>query len=418
MAVDTADVVIVGAGLSGLACARELGRRGLSPLILEASDGVGGRVRTDSVDGYLLDRGFQVLLTAYPVTRRELDFEGLDLRPFEPGALIRVAGAFHRVSDPFRRPRSAISTLRAPIGTAGDKRRVAALALRLQRRSVNDIMTAEEESTLDRLRDLGFTPRMIDSFFRPFLGGVFLDPSLATSSRMFEFVFRMFGEADVAVPARGMGRLSAQLAEELAPDRIRLGTRVRSAAAREVELEGGGSVRASAVVVAAAGPEARHLTGLSDVPGYRRALCLYFAAELPPVQEGILVLDGEGRGPISNLAVMSRISADYAPPGRDLISATVLEDAIDRPGLRDEAMHQLREWFGAQVDGWEEVASYSIDVGLPDQSLPAGGVRARPGRTDGGVFVCGDHRVHGSIEGAIVSGLETADAVARALEGS
>jgi phytoene dehydrogenase-like protein len=410
-----AEVLIVGAGLSGLACARALRRAGLQPLVVEASDGVGGRVRTDFVDGFRLDRGFQVLLKAYPTAQSELDYERLDLRSFEPGALIRLDGAFHRVGDPFRRPASALSTLRAPIGTLADKRRVAYLALRLRRKPLPAIWNAPESSTRDHLLDLGFTSRMVDSFFRPFMGGVFLDPLLETSSRMFEFVFRMFGEDDVAVPAEGMGRLSDQVAADLPPDALELETPVRSVHAGGAVLEGGASVLAQAVVVATDGPEARRLLGLEDVPGYRRALCLYYSTDAPPVPDGILVLDGEGTGPVTNLAVMSQVSPDYAPAGRELVSATVLGDDMGDADVRARVRRQLTDWFGARVSEWEEVGAYRIEVGLPDQSLRAGGVRDRPIRTPGGVFVCGDHRRHGSIEGALVSGLAAADAVCQDL---
>lgn len=409
------DVIVVGAGLSGLACARLLHRSGLQALVLEASDGPGGRVRTDSVDGFLLDRGFQVLLTAYPVTRTELDFERLDLQSFEPGSLVRTGGAFHRVSDPFRRPGEALATLRAPIGTWGDKRRLAQLALRVRRGSLAQLFERPERSTLSYLVARGFTERMIDTFFRPFLGGVFLDPSLETSSRMFEFVFRMFGQADVAVPARGMGALSEQLAADLPAGSLRLNSPVESVSSENVRLEGGGSLSARAVVLATDGPATQRLIDLEDVPGYRPALCIYYAAAKPPVEEGILILNGEGRGPVMNFTPMSRVSSTYAPAGRELLSATILGDAIERPEVRVEARSQLREWFGPAVDEWEEVAAYRIPVGLPDQSPRAGGVRARSLRTDDGVFVAGDHRRHGSIEGAIMSGLEVAHAVTASL---
>ena len=406
-----ADVNVVGAGLAGLACARRLQRSGLQVLLVEASDGPGGRGRTDSVDGFLLDRGFQVLLTAYPVTRAELDFGRLDLRPFEPGALVRTGGAFHRVSDPFRRPGAALATLRAPIGSWGDKRRVAQLALRVRRGSLAELFERSETSTLSYLAGRGFTDRMIDTFFRPFLGGVFLDPSLETSSRMFEFVFRMFGEASVAVPARGMGALSEQLAGDLPAGSLRLDSPVESVSSTRVTLSGGEPFSARAVVLATDGPAARRLANLQDAPAYRPALCLYYAAAETPVEDGIHILNGEGRGPVMNFTAMSRVSPTYAPPGQELLSATILGGAIERPEVRAEARSQLREWFGPAVDGWEEIAAYRIPVGLPDQSPRAGGVRARPLCTDDGLFVAGDHRRHGSIEGAIVSGLEVAGAV-------
>ncbi|MCL7966142.1 MAG: FAD-dependent oxidoreductase, partial [marine benthic group bacterium] len=263
-----ADVLIVGGGLAGLTCARELSRAGLTPLVIEASDGVGGRVRTDSVDGFLLDRGFQVLLTAYPTTREVLDYDRLDLRSFEPGALVRVGAGFASVSDPFRRPSEAVATLLAPIGSLADKSRIARLSLALKRRSVEEILGAREDSTLARLSELGFGTDMIERFFRPFLGGVFLDATLQTSSRMFEFVFKMFGSGPVAVPADGMGALAAQLAEELPEGSLRLRESAESVTPRSVKLASGESLNARAVVVAATPSTTRRLAGLDDVPPY------------------------------------------------------------------------------------------------------------------------------------------------------
>ena len=413
-----ADVLIVGAGLAGLTCARELSAHGLAVLVLEASDGVGGRVRTDLVDGFLLDRGFQVLLTAYPETRHVVDLGKLDLKPFEPGALVHIGGRLHRVVDPFRRPGGAVATLRAPVGTVGDKVRVARLALELRGRSVDEILGREEVATGSRLRERGFTPRMIHSFFRPFLGGVFLDPALDTSSRMFEFVFKMFAAGDVCVPAKGMGAIARQLHDALPVGSVRTDSPVASASSGGVTLESGEILRSDAVVIAAHGPEAVRLTGLDDIPPYRPVLCLYFGADVAPVREGILVLDGEGEGPVSNLVVMSRVSSTYAPAGRELISATVLGDAARSPDAAARARAQLRRWFGRQVDMWEPIASYSIAAALPDHSPACGGVQARAVETDGGLFVCGDHRVHGSIEGAIQSGVRAAVRVWRVLGGA
>jgi phytoene dehydrogenase-like protein len=404
-----AHVLIVGAGLAGLTCARELSRAGLAPVVIEASDSAGGRVRTDAVDGFLLDRGFQVLLTAYPMTRQVLDYDRLDLRPFEPGALIRLGAGFASVSDPLRRPSEAIATLLAPIGSLADKGRIAKLSLDLKRRSVDEILGAREDSTLERLSELGFGTAMTERFFRPFLGGVFLDDTLQTSSRMFEFVFKMFGSGPVAVPAEGMGALTAQLAEGLPEGSLRTGESARSVTPRTVQLASGESLSARAVVMAADPSTTRRLAGLDDVPPYLPALCWYFAAEESPVDRGILVLDGEGSGPVTNLAVMSQVSERYAPPGRHLISATVLGKRNPTPELLRAVRAQMREWYGPGADTWREIRAYRIDEALPDQSLSAGGVTPRPLRTGNGLYVCGDHRIHGSIEGAIQSGLAVAD---------
>jgi phytoene dehydrogenase-like protein len=191
-------VVVVGAGLAGLCCAREVAAAGLTVRVLEAGDGVGGRVRTDVVDGYRLDRGFQILLTAYPEVAASLDVVALDLRVFDPGSLVWTGGGFDRVADPLRDPRAILSTLTAAIGSPLDKARVGLLRQRLVGTDPVDLLRRPDRSTADALRAAGFSTRMVDRFFRPLLGGIQLDLELATSARMYEVIFRTLAVGDAA----------------------------------------------------------------------------------------------------------------------------------------------------------------------------------------------------------------------------
>jgi phytoene dehydrogenase-like protein len=406
------DVIVVGAGLAGLCCARELHNAGLEVLVLERGDAPGGRVRTDEVDGFLLDRGFQVLLTAYPEARRVLDYERLGLRPFKSGAMIRRGVRFTRIADPFRHPLSALESLRDAPGSIPDKLRVARLRSRLSRVSLNEALTAPQVTTAEALHREGFSPGLIDTFFRPFLGGIFLDPSLETSSRLFAFVFKLFAEGEAVLPAGGMQALPRQLAERLPETALRLGATVESAGPGEVVLAGGERLTASAVVVAADGPEAARLTGAVEAPAPRAVTTIHYAAERSPVGEPILVLDGDGRGPVNDLCVPSDVAPSYAPPGAALVSATVL----GIPPLSDEALDgavrgQLRGWFGAQVDGWRLLRVLRIPFALPAQPPAVLAAAERPVRLRDGLFVCGDHRDTASLQGAMVSGRRAAAAV-------
>ena len=215
-------VLIVGAGISGLACALRLHEAGIPVQVIEASDGVGGRVRTDRMDDFLLDRGFQVYLSAYPEAGKLLDLEALQLQPFAAGALVYDGKQLIRVMDPFRYPRSLLSGVRAPVGTFYDKLRVALLRFRVMGSSREDIAGRPDQETQEFLRSFGFTPAMIDGFFRAFYGGIFLENELRTSSRMFEFTFKMFSEGHATLPARGMGAIPLQLAHRLPPQTIRI----------------------------------------------------------------------------------------------------------------------------------------------------------------------------------------------------
>jgi phytoene dehydrogenase-like protein len=406
------DVIVVGAGLAGLCCARELHAAGLEVLVLERGDTPGGRVRTDAVDGFMLDRGFQVLLTAYPEARRVLDYERLGLRPFESGALIRRDERFARVADPFRHPLKSLESLRDAPGSIPDKLRVARLRSRLSRFSLNEVLTAPQVTTAEALRREGFSPTLVDGFFRPFLGGIFLDPSLETSSRLFAFVFKLFAEGEAVLPAGGMQAIPRQLAEGLPVAALRYGATVEAAGPGEVLLAGGEQLTASAVVVATDGPEAARLTGAFEAPAGRAVTTIHYAAERSPIGEPVLVLNGDGHGPVNDLCVPSDVAPSYAPPGAALVSASVLGiPALADTALDDVAREQLRGWFGQQVHAWRLLRVQRIPFALPAQPPAALAETERPVRVRDGLFVCGDHRDTASIQGAMISGRRAAAAV-------
>jgi phytoene dehydrogenase-like protein len=411
------DVAVVGAGLAGLACARALAARGVECVVFEAADAVGGRVRTDAVEGFQVDRGFQVLLTAYPEARAVLDYEALDLRAFEPGALVWHGGRLHRLGDPLRRPLTALPTLRADVGTLADKLRVLRLRRTVTRGTPDDLWAMPETTTAAALRErYGFSPKIVERFFRPFLGGVLLDRQLGASSRSFEFYFRMFSQGDAAVPAAGMGAIPQQLAHRLPRGSVRLGAAVASVEAGRVTFEGGQAVRCRAAVVATdADAAARLLSGTgapSEPPGWRGTLQLAWAAPEPPVDEAVLVLNGEGAGPVNNVQVMSAVAPEYAPDGQALVTASVI-GVPDAPADETErlARAQLRRWFGPAVDeDWRLLAVHPVPRALPD--LPSLDPPERPARVGDGLYLAGDWRRNGSINGALVSGRHAAEAVA------
>ena len=410
------DVVVIGAGLSGLAAARQIQQSGLSVVVLESSDAVGGRVRTDNVDGFLLDRGFQVLLTAYPELATQVDMDALDLQAFDPGALVWLQsknggpGKGHVVSDPFRKPSTLFATTFAPIGSVIDKLRIVVLRLRVLRGAAPNLLRNNDMSTLDALRSAGFSHRMIKTFFTPLFGGVQLDPQLATSRRMFDIIFRSLSEGQSVLPARGMQALPEQLASHLAHNTVRLNAPVASLDGTTVVQSTGERITSRAVVVATEGPTASKLLDLPPVQS-RTAGCVYFSADSPPNDKKYVILDGSGKGPVLNVALISNIAPSYAPPGKHLIAAAL--PGVITGDLEQLARKQLREWWGPQVDGWKHLRTYAISHGGPVQSAPfSPKQRISLGN---GRFVCGDHRDTGSIQGALYSGRRCGEAVVHSL---
>ncbi len=405
-------VVVVGGGIAGLTCARHLLSRGYAVQVIEATRRIGGRIKTDRQDGFLLDRGFQVLQTAYPEAQKALDYARLDLRCFAPGAMIRINGRFYTVADPRRRPGHVFSTLAAPIGSLGDRLRLLRFTRRVVGGSLARIFEAPEQTSMEMLRTEGFSETMIQRFFVPFFGGVCLDPQIEASSRVLAYVLRMFATGEAALPAGGMTQIPAQLARDLPDACIRTGVRVRAVAGDGVRLEDGTRLPAHAVVVATEAPEAERLLGRRAITRSIAETCIYFACRRERWHPPFLVLNGEGRGPINNLVFPNVVADKYAPEGRSLVGAVVL-DALDQPqaDLVGWVRMQLVEWFGAQAESWEHLRTYRIAHALPDQSPPTPDPTRPLTMAAPGLFVCGEYGRLPGTQWALVSGRQAADSV-------
>ncbi len=422
------DVAIIGAGLAGLRCAGLLERAGLDVLLLEAADAPGGRMRTDVVDGFRLDRGFQVMLMAYPEARSALHYRSLKLRRLLPGALVWHGGRFHRFADPWREPRAALKFLFDDIVPLADKLRVAALRTRVRAGEPSEIFKRPDMPTYAYLRKFGFSPRMIERFFSPFFGGIFLEQELITSSRYFQYLFRMFSAGAVAVPLEGMEKIPQQLAARLRPGTLETGVRVsgltRRAQRFAVALPGGRTIEAKHVVVAVAEHEQRPL--LNEILSPKRAQAretrdwnstttLYYTSSKSPVLGPILVLNGEGpgAGPINNLAVMSQVSNRYAPPGQELIAVSCVgvgpADDEQMSVLDGLVREQATLWFGAEVEQWRLLAGYPIRYALP--LARSSQWEASSPRLADNVYICSDAQEQPSQQGALASGRRAAEAI-------
>ena len=410
------DVAIVGAGLAGLSCARHLQQSDLSFVVLEAGERIGGRVKTDLVDGFLLNHGFQVLQTAYPEPRRLLDFDRLELKSFAPGAIIRVEGRYHRISDPMRRFRDIGGTLTAPIGSCADRLRMIRIISRACRGNVSQLFQTPDMTTLEFLRSEGFSEKMIQRFFMPFFGGVCLDPAIRASSRVFNYVLRVFAGGDVALPAKGMGAIARQLSENLPADRIRTGARVESIREKCAVLTSGERIGCRTVVLATEGPETVRLLEKPAPIASRGELCLYFAAKDAPMDAPYLILNGEGTGRINSVTVPSIVAGSYAPKGQHLVSVVLIGDlTVDDGEAEPMVRKELMEWFGTTVGDWRHLKTYRIAHALPAQPPPMPDPTAPPKPVKRGIQVCGEYGSVPGIQWAMLSGRHAAESVRRQL---
>lgn len=413
MSTDTdVDVVVVGAGLAGLACARRLTDAGLTVGVLEAGDAVGGRVRTDVVDGFRLDRGFQVLNPSYPALRHVVDAHRLRLHSYLPGVLVALDSRHHLVADPRRYPRALLSTLRAPVGSPAGKARLGLMALQTARRDARADLSLPESTTAEALQRRHIEPATVERLLRPFLAGVFLEPGLGTSSRFFDLVLRSFANGSPGLPAEGMQALPEEVARPLPPGTVALGTPARTVGPGTVGTDVG-RITGRAVVVAV---DARRVSDL--LPGFaappmRSVTTWYHTTPGTPGSAlasglAVIVIDGDRRGPVVNTSVQSTVAPTYAPPGRTLVSSSVL--GTRGPAADEDAVRaHLAVLYGTSTDDWELVRRVEVPAALPAMPPPLS--LRKPVRYVDGIYVCGDHRDTGSIQGALVSGRRTATAV-------
>lgn len=403
-------VVIIGGGLAGLACAVHLQQAGIPICLLEASSRFGGRCGSDHLDGITLDRGFQVYLDSYPEPSAFIDPSQLHLRSFIPGALIRANNRFYEWIDPFRRPFSSIRTIFSPLASLNDKMRIFRLRNDLLNREWTDLYQ-DNTPTLEYLRRRGFSDNIIQHFFGPFYGGVFLENRLQTSSRVFEFTFRMFARGNATLPARGMQTIVDQLVHQLPPETVHLNSRVVSIEDGQVKLDNGSNLSAGAIIIATEAPTASELIR-TDFPRSNEwvgTTCLYFLAEKSPVNRPILVLNAESDHPIQHLCVLSDVCPEYLSRPGALISCTVL--GTDHEDLEKKVIEQMVRWYGSDARSWRHVKTYILPRALPLQSPD----RMQPvwinPRIRPGLYVAGDHCDFASINGAFASARRCVQAV-------
>ncbi|WP_437368823.1 NAD(P)/FAD-dependent oxidoreductase [Maribacter litoralis] len=405
---------IVGAGVSGLIAATVLEQNGFSPIILEATERAGGRVKTDIINGYQLDQGFQVLLTAYPAAQKYLNFKSLELQRFLPGAAIFKHKKQHVIGDPLRDISLIFSTLFANIGTVADKLKILRLNTKLKNKSLSDIFTTKEQSTISYLTDFGFSADMINDFFKPFFGGIFLEDQLQTSSRMFEFVYKMFGEGDAAVPKGGMEEIPKQLVRQLQDTFIHYNTAVTSISEKEILLANGTKIESDFTIIAT--EPSQFISNLKNqATKWYSCDTLYFETENRKINKKLIGLLPETNSLINNIFYPTSLETKVSG-SKELLSVTVVNNnGITGKELVNSVQKELSEYCG--ITSYTFIKHYHIPMSLPNLSQLQYEVPPSETRLTETIYLAGDQQINGSLNAAMLAGESAAHGVLENLEG-
>lgn len=394
-------VVVIGAGLSGLSCALHASRAGIPVLLLEAKASVGGRVATQRTpNGFLVDEGFQVLLDSYPELDSVVDRAQLHLQCFHSGALIYTGDTLQVLANPFRHPGELLNTLSCSAASLKDKALVVGLMLQSQLKTSDT--PVGKCTTLQALKNYGFSEHFIEFFWRPFLAGVYLDNELSLGADFFKFLVRCFGWGKVCLPEQGMAALPQLIAEQLPAGTLRLNTSVAKWSADKVWLASGEIVEASQVICAGSKPP----HGTPSEPPFRSVTTYYFTS--PELQElswdRWLILIPQTLGfTISHMALISSVAPSYSASGKPLLSGSV----VGKKQASVESVMKDIEKVAGRALNLELVTVTEVVQALPivPESSPEGFLKAD------GVIYCGDRYTSPSIQGALKSGRLAAESL-------
>ena len=394
---DKETIYIIGAGVSGLIAAYELEQEGYHPVIIEQTDEVGGRVKTIHEKGYALDLGFQVLLSAYPLAKKYLDLDALELHRLESGALIYVNDKTYRIGDPMRNWKMLFPTIFSDIGSISDKLKVLKLNNRLKRKSIHEIFESRETTTLQYLIEFGFSPKIIERFFKPFFAGIFLESNIQTSSRMFEFVYKMFGEGYATIPKLGIGEISNQLKNKLHHTEFIFNCEVKDITNDKILMVSGENLPHNGVIIATNSTSMIRSHKGSDMK-WKCCMCLYFEVDQTNIPANTIALIADGGNYANNLYAYTDVKT-----GKTILSVTTLEHMNKTDAeIIENIIAEVKKYTGAlKVDF---IHHYRINQALPDIQNLKMTVQPTENKVMDNIFIAGDALMNGSLNAAMESG--------------
>jgi len=404
---------IIGAGISGLIAAQVLENYGYKPTIIEGSNSVGGRVKSDLVEGYLLDRGFQVLLTSYPAAKKYIDFDALEIQKLLPGATIFKNGKSQTIGDPLRSFSLLFPTLFSSIATFSDKLKILKLNVLLKKKEIDTIFKEDEKTTLQYLIDVGFSEEMIQTFFKPFFSGIFLEPNLETSSRMFEFVYKMFGEGLAVVPKAGIQAISNQLKDNLKNTKILLNSEVESVKNKSIILKDGSEIESDFTIIAT---EASQLVANLNNQETHWKTCdtLYFETSERIISRPLIGLISEENSLINNLFYHTSIQTTTKGKG-ELLSVTIVKNhSLSEKQLIEKITEELEDFCG--ITNATFIKRYQIEKALPKLDNLQYEISSTETKLTSSIFLAGDQLLNGSLNAAMIAGERAAMGVIGTLQ--
>ena len=397
-------IYIIGAGVSGLVAAYELEQEGYQPKIIEKTNVVGGRVKTINEKGYALDLGFQVLLSAYPLVRKYLDMEALQLIKLESGAVIYVGQKIYRVGDPLRNWKILVPTLFANIGSIGDKLKILKLNNILKQKSIQEVFESPETTTHQYLLEFGFSSKIIKRFFKPFFSGIFLESDLKTSSRMFEFVYKMFGDGYATIPKLGIGEISKQLKSKLTKTTFSFNSEVKEVTNNYILMASGEKTAHNGAIITSNTSSLIPQVQAKEEK-WKGCMCLYFEVDQTNIPINTIALIADDEININNLYTYTDVKT-----GKTILSTTTLEyKNKSEQDIIDKTIQEVKKYTGALVVNY--IKHYKIDQALPDNQSLKMSRQPSDSQVMDNLFVAGDYLLNGSLNGAMESGRLAAKAL-------